>query len=130
MSDSPLVLIVAASYAGAIGYAEVFNCQIRETSGGTLEESTVRLNILASDKDWIGFLFSHPHPQEIELAFTLGKTDEPYRSAPISGFVDRHNTSWKLMSVREAPRSRCRRSLNRSSAVRGHPEPDPDRKTA
>jgi hypothetical protein len=102
MSDAQLVLVVTATYAGAIGYAEVFRCRVRERLVGTLEDGEIRLTVLAGDKDKIAFLTSHQHPQEIELGFTVVRKDEPYRTAPISGFVDQENTSWEIVYLREA----------------------------
>jgi hypothetical protein len=102
MSDAQLVLVVTATYAGAIGYAEVSNCQVRERHVGTLDESEIRLTVLAGDKDKIAFLASHPHPQEIEIGFTMVRKDEPYRLAPISGFVDQDSTSWEIMYLRDS----------------------------
>ena len=104
MSDAELILIVTASYAGAIGYAEVYTCQVRARIAGNLEENEIRLTVLAGDKETIEFFSAHPPPQEIKLGFTVGKTGEPYRLAPISGFVDQDNTSWTIRYVREAQR--------------------------
>ena len=102
MSDAQLVLVVTATYAGAIGYGEVFRCRVRERLAGTLEDDELKLTVLAGDKDKIAFLTSHQHPEEIEIGFTMVRKDEPYRTAPISGFVDRANTSWEIAYLREA----------------------------
>jgi hypothetical protein len=101
MSDE-LSLIVTVSYAGAIGYAELYECRVKERIVGTLEENKIRLTVLTSDKDKLSFLSSHLHPQEIELGFRMVRRKEPYGLAPISGFVDKQNTSWQVKYMREA----------------------------
>ena len=102
MGDAQLVLVATASYAGAIGFGEVYDCRVRERIVGALDEDTIRLTVLASDTDRSAFLASHPPPQAIELGFTMLRTGEPYRLAPISGFVDKENTSWEITYMREA----------------------------
>jgi hypothetical protein len=102
MSDAELILVATATYAGAVGFGEVYRCRVRERLAGTLEEDEIRLTVLAGDKETNRFLASHLDPQEIELGFTKGSTDEPYRLAPISGFVDQDSTSWVIEYVREA----------------------------
>jgi hypothetical protein len=102
MGDAQLVLVVTASYAGAVGFGEVYDCRVRERIVGALDEDTIRLTVLAGDKDQSAFLGSHPPPQVIELGFVMRRKGEPYRLAPISGFVDEEHTSWEITSMREA----------------------------
>lgn len=104
MNEGPqqLILVVTASYAGAIGYAEVFECQVRKKIAGALEDEAIRLTVLPKDKEKLSFLSAHLHPQEIELGFAMARTKEPYGLAPITGFVDKGKTSWEVTSMREA----------------------------
>ena len=102
MDDAQLVLVATASYASAVGFAEVYDCRVWECIVGTLDEDTIRLTVLAGDKDRSAFLGSHPPPQAIELGFVMRRKGEPYRLAPITGFVDKENTSWEITYMREA----------------------------
>ena len=102
MGDAHLVLVATASYAGAVGFAHVYDCRVRERVVGTLDEDRIRLTVLAGDKERIAFLAAHPPPQAIELGFTMLRQGEPYRSAPITGFVDQEHRSWEVTYMREA----------------------------
>ena len=102
MGDAQLVLVATVSYAGAVGFAEVYDCRVRECIVGAMDEDTIRLTVLAGDKDRSSFLSSHPPPQAIELGFVMRRKGEPYRLAPISGFVDEEHASWEITYMREA----------------------------
>lgn len=97
-----LILVVTASYVGAIGYGDLYECQIRKIIAGTINESSIRLSILAGDKEKSDFLSSHLYPMEVEIGFAIIRKDEPYRLAPISGFVDKDKASWEIKYMREA----------------------------
>ena len=99
-----LVLVVTASYVGAVGYGDIYECQIRKVTAGTIIESRIRVSILASDKEKLSFLASHLYPTEIEIGFTIVKKGEAYHLAPISGFVDGDKTSWGIRYIREVQR--------------------------
>jgi len=98
----PLVIRVAATYSGQVGFGEVFTCHIRAVLTGRLAESVISLTVLAGDKEKIGFLTAHPSPQEIELGLAMGRRDEPYALAPITGFVDAERSSWEIRYMRAA----------------------------
>lgn len=91
-----LVLVITASYQGAVGFGEIFNCEIRRVITGIIEESNIRLSVLAGDKDKLKFISEHLHPAQLEIGFTINREDESYSIAPISGFVDKSKTSWEI----------------------------------
>lgn len=101
-----LVLVVTATYSGAVGFGEIFDCEVRSVLVGRLEEPQIRLSILPRDKDKLGFMSMHLHPALIEIGFTVYQKDEPYGLAPITGFVDKAKTSWEVSFIREAHESR------------------------
>lgn len=101
-NSKELLLIVTASPAGAVGYGELYNCEIREKVRGNIKEGRFRLSVLAGDREKLDFLAAHPHPQPIEIEFRLLRTGEPYRTMPINGFVDENNTSWEITHLRKA----------------------------
>lgn len=98
---SELILVVTSSYVGTIGYGDVYECQVRKVLAGTLNASSLRISILASDGENSRFLSSHLHPVEIEMGFRMKRKNEPYRLAPIGGFVDEDKTSWEIEYMRE-----------------------------
>jgi hypothetical protein len=96
-----LALVVTVSYKGAVGFGDVFECEIRSVLSGSLKDPKILLTILANDKDKLSFISARLHPAEIEIGFTINRKGEPYSFAPISGFVDSSRTSWRLEYVRE-----------------------------
>ena len=97
-----LILVVTASYVGAVGYGEIFNCLIKRVVTGAIAEPRIVLTVLAGDVDNYKFITGHLQPAQIEIGFAFNQNDEPYSMAPISGFVDKSKTSWKIQFVREA----------------------------
>lgn len=97
-----LVLCVTASYAGAVGFGEIFDCEILEVVVGEIDETRIRLSIVAGDKDKLNYLLAHLHPAQIKIGFTLHRKGEPYGMSPISGFVDKDKTSWKIDFIGDA----------------------------
>jgi hypothetical protein len=96
-----LVAVVTASYKGAVGYGYVFQCRVSRVVSGALDEPTISLCILPSDKDDLQFIMDHVSPAEIEIGFRVHRKNEPYGLAPISGFVDKKKTSWRIAFIRE-----------------------------
>lgn len=102
MSGEALALVVTARYAGAIGYAEVFDCRVISTVSGALEQDRIRLTVLPDDGERLAFLAAHPPPAEIEIGFAAAGRDEPYATAPITGFVGDDRAAWRVTCMREA----------------------------
>jgi hypothetical protein len=96
-----LVLTGAASYAGAVGFGDVYRFQVAAASVPRFGERQITLSILAGDTTNSEFLSSHLSPAELEIRFERGQAGEPYRLAMISGFVDEHNQAWKIKHMRE-----------------------------
>ena len=96
-----LILIGTASYAGAVGYGDVYRFQVAAASVPRFGERQITLSILASDTTNSAFLSSHLHPAEVEIRFERGQPGEPYRLAIISGFVDEDHQAWKIKRMRE-----------------------------
>src|SRR5215208_3517244 len=101
-TSDQLIVAVTASYKGAVGFGEIFDCKITRVLAGTIDEPRIRLSVLANDKDKLRFISAHLHPAEIEIGFTANQKDEPYSLSPISGFVDKSKTSWGIKFIREA----------------------------
>ena len=96
-----LIVVGTASYKASIGYGDLYDLQVREVLAGKLDVRSVKLTILAGDKENASFLASHPAPDEIEIEFAPVAENEPYATAPVSGFVDDDRTSWEISAMRE-----------------------------
>jgi hypothetical protein len=94
-----LVITGTASLAGAVGYGDVYEFRIRSVLAGTVDESRIMITILAADRQYSSFIASHLDPVEIEIRFTRTGVDEPYRLAPITGFVDKDRNAWMVTSM-------------------------------
>jgi hypothetical protein len=96
-----LILTGAASYAGGVGYGDVYRFQVAAANVPGFGERQIMLSILAGDTANSDFLSSHLSPAELEIRFERGQADEPYPIAMISGFVDEHHQAWKIKQMRE-----------------------------
>lgn len=97
-----LIMTVTASYKGAVGFGELFACQIVTAPDGTNVGQTINLTVLPRDKDKLRLISEHLFPAEIEIGFKMNQKNEPYELSPISGFVDKLKTSWIIEYIREA----------------------------
>lgn len=96
-----LILIVTATYVGAVGYGDVFECRIQKVLAGAITESSIRVSVLASDKERARLFSDNPAPAQIEIGFAMLHKNEPYRTLPISGFVDKDKTSWEIVYLKK-----------------------------
>jgi hypothetical protein len=99
-SNAQLILVVTASYKGSVGFGDIFDCEIKQVIAGSIDETRIKLSVLAADRDTLAFISEHLNPTQIEIGFAIHQTDEPYNTAPISGFVDKSKTSWKVEFIR------------------------------
>jgi hypothetical protein len=97
---SELVVIGTASYKASIGYADVYDLQVRDVLAGAFAAPSITVTILAGDKERSSFLADHPAPVEVEIEFAAVGENEPYATAPVSGFVDEQRRSWEIRSMR------------------------------
>ena|SRR5690349_20234458 len=97
-----LTLIVAASYAGAVGFADVFDCKVKRVINGAMTDAGTRLFVLANDRENLTFISDHLDPAEIEIGFKIIPDVKLDDIPPASGFVDSTGTYWGVESIREA----------------------------
>ncbi len=104
MENKPekLILTATASYAGVIGYANVYKCQIAQIISGDLDEKEISVTILAGDKEKEAFMSSQQAAMGFEMGCNMKQTNEPYSRMPISGFVDKNRTSWEIEYLKKA----------------------------
>ena len=96
-----LALVVTASFLGAIGYGNVYRCQVVKVISGDLDDQEITVTILAGDKANLAFMSDHLDTVELGMGCKKRADDEPYARMPISGFVDKNKTSWEIEYLRE-----------------------------
>jgi hypothetical protein len=99
-----LIVVGTASYKASIGYGDLYDVQVRDLVAGALDAPSITVTILAGDKENSSFLASHLDPVEVEIEFAPVGKNEPYSTAPVSGFVDKDRTSWEIKTMRELHR--------------------------
>ena len=96
-----LVVVGTATIRPPVGFADVYEVRVTRVVRGGPVPPILTLTVLAGDEQHASFMSTHLGPGEIELGFVKHQDDEPYRFAPISGFVDDGRTSWLLQSAGE-----------------------------
>lgn len=96
-----LILRVIVSYTGAVGYGNVYKCDIIKVIAGNLDEKNITVIILAGDKANATFMDAHLDSIEFEIAFKMKNEMEPYALMPLSGFVDKNKTSWEIEYLKD-----------------------------
>ena len=102
-----MALTVTVHYTGAIGFAEVFDCEVlsrEDASGMTPAPSRLSLTVLPQDRDALAVLHAHAKPARLSLRLRLLREGEPYAHAAVTGFVAADGKVWQLESVRPLPR--------------------------
>jgi hypothetical protein len=83
-----------------VGFGYVYNCKINEIIKGSLPDTSLTITILANDKETNEkFMELYKTKNQIEIGFTKNKENEVYSMIPITGFVDKNKTSWKMESL-------------------------------
>lgn len=94
-----LILKLSVSYSATIGYGNAYKSKVIEVREGDLDQDEIILTVLTEDKESSDFVSEHLSPNEIVAAFTKLKGNVPYSMMPITGFVDKDKTSWKVLSM-------------------------------
>jgi hypothetical protein len=79
-----------------VGYGEVFFCKVAHVKKGVLDDTTIRLVVLAANKE-LNQTLAKAGQATIEAGFNKKKKNEPYGIMPINGFVDAGKTSWEIV---------------------------------
>jgi hypothetical protein len=96
-----LILIVTATYVGSVGYGDVYQCRIEQVLAGAFADASIRISVLAADKERSSLFAANPPPGQLEIGFAMRQRNEPYRMVPISGFVDQNMTSWEIVYLKK-----------------------------
>jgi hypothetical protein len=103
MEPEQLILLVTASFASAVGFGDVYKCQVMHVMLGNLDDQEIMVTILAGDKVNSAFLSTHLETVAIEMGCKQRAMNEPYALMPISGFVDKNKTSWEIEYLKVSP---------------------------
>jgi hypothetical protein len=98
--NNTIILQVNASFAGSVGYGNVYKCEVIKIIKGDIREGEITITIMANDKLNDAFVQSHLN-KTIEIGLKMRARGEPYTMAPISGFVDNSRLSWEIEYIKE-----------------------------
>lgn len=91
-----------ASFAGLVGYGEVYRCEVLKVIQGQLEDDSIMLTVLHSDKDYAALLSKNQAPETLEISFTMKEENAKYSLMPISGMVDTNKTMWTIQEIKKS----------------------------
>lgn len=98
-ADLVLELKVLPNYP--IGYATCYQGVISKVIKGKLSEKYLLMTVLAGDTTYDKIFNLDPERTNFEIGFNKYKTSEEYRTAFVTGFVDKNRTSWKIIYVKK-----------------------------
>ena len=96
-ADLVLELKVLPNYP--IGYATCYQGVVSEVIKGKMPDSYLAMTVLAGDTAYEKLFNKDPERNTFEIGFKKFKTSEEYRTAFVTGFVDKKRTSWKIIYV-------------------------------
>lgn len=97
-----LELEVKVKYAGAIGYANLFQGKVVKVVSGIIPDTSILISVLPGD---IANLIKLERAHEnvvLNLFFLFNKSGEKYSTTYITGFVDSDKNSWKLIHIAQS----------------------------
>lgn len=84
---------------GAVGYGNTYMMKIDSVIQGSLEQNTISIVVLAGDE--MEYYFeSHLSPNSVEISFIKHEEKVEYSMMPLTGFVDKNRTSWKIQQIK------------------------------
>lgn len=83
----------------AIAYANCFIGKVVNVNRGQLSDSVILITILPADTIFYKTLNSYNEGEVFRIFCMHNKSEEPYNTAFITGFVDSQKTSWKIIEI-------------------------------
>ena len=84
---------------GAVGYGNTYMMDIDSVLDGVLEQDTIYIVVLSGD-EIEDYFESHLSPNSVEILFTKHEENVEYSMMPLTGFVDKNRTSWKIQQIK------------------------------
>lgn len=97
-----LELEVKVKYAGAVGYANLFQGKVVKVVSGIIPDTSVLISVLPGDTAYFIKLKRAHEDVVLNLFFLFNKSGEKYSTAYITGFVDSDKNSWKLIHIAQS----------------------------
>jgi hypothetical protein len=94
-----LEIEVKITAESAIAYANCFLAKVLSVNKGTLSDSVIFITVLPKDTENYNILSSKGEDEVFRIFCMFNKSDEPYHSTFITGFVDSRKTSWKIIAI-------------------------------
>lgn len=95
-----LTIKLSVSFSATIGYGNAYKSTVIKVQDGELNQDEIVLTVLAEDNENSEFISEHLAPKEIVAVFIKLQENVPYSMMPITGFVDKDKTSWKVISMK------------------------------
>ena len=94
-----LILEVKVKKSMEIGYAYCFSGEVISVTKGKLEDKRILVTVMAGDTTNYG-RFSHAGEDDLlKISFIFNKSNEPYSTTYITGFVDSEKNSWRITDI-------------------------------
>jgi len=77
----------------------IYIYKVQKILQGNLHDTDFTIIILADDKRFLKLLDSENYPMAVVIQAIKHKTGEQSEYIPITGFVDKDMTSWKIVSI-------------------------------
>ncbi|MEM6270092.1 MAG: hypothetical protein AAF998_11690 [Bacteroidota bacterium] len=95
-SADTITFSFSAEYRGVIGYGAVFHCAVQDWA-----QDTISLTVLVKDAAVQAQLEAMAAGEMVRGTFARDQENVPYKRMPITGFVDRTKTAWRLVKLGE-----------------------------
>lgn len=98
--NNKLIIRLSVSFSATIGYGNAYKSKVIEIIQGELQQKEIILTVLAEDKENAELINTHLAPSEMLIEFEEYKKNVPNSMMPITGFVDKDKTLWRVVSVK------------------------------
>lgn len=100
MSDSiDLELKFKPEFRGMIGYGSIFRCEVTGVATGEFPDEEFFMTVMYNDSTVQDQLNAGANGKELTATFVLHQKEVTQNRLPITGFVDKSKTAWKLVEI-------------------------------
>lgn len=98
--ERALTLRFTALEKPPVGYGYTFGCTVAKAEAGEFGQDSFIMTVLVADKGVLSQLEQSAPGHVFVGEFVFHAADVPYNLMPITGFVDRTKTAWKLTTLK------------------------------
>lgn len=96
-----LVLVGQLRHQGSIGFADLFAFEVWLSDGQLAAGQTLRLTVMAGDRDLASFVAQHQAPATVRGTFSSVGADGSPPDDMTTGVLDPTGQRWRLVDLRE-----------------------------